>query len=430
MKKIILCCALLPLIGEARAAMPDSTRLIKIVQQTSATGLAGNPEKQMSYSTMGLADSMLADNNVREKIMRDIQQNLDRRNKAFDSTMLKLDNRVGKLDSLLRMTGSPRERLERLVERVQVLEEKQKAVEQNELNVYEANYQSAVINLASMDREIKPLILFHATKDFFNTLTETSNPFSYDDFRAGFEKFRVYIDKVKDHDATQKAVADVIDATGDVTLGVPIVGAYSQLMFSAMAGYVNSIGHGKRELKKEAENMFSVTAALSQFTTDRNLIENEWDGITGSLEEMQIYYDSTLDRNLRMLSIDRSEITNDFTRQSDASKRYLYLTTLRKKAGEYVRNMKAQDPKDWKENIYYQLMDVQNLKVHYGDITYRVKHHINKYSTLISKYKSNKEIGSHMSTLDDKLTQLKSTFDDAFEPTQYVHSASQMYKVL
>lgn len=382
------------------------------------------------HSCAGITDSTLTEKNVREKILNDIQENLDRKNKVLDSTIVKLDSRVSNLDSVIKITGNPRERIDKLVERVQVLEEKQKAIEQNEINVYEANYQSAIINLVSMDREIKPLILFHATKDFFNALTETCNPVNYEGFRVGFEKFREYIDKVKDHDATQKTIADIITATGNVSFGIPIVGAYSQLLFSSMAEYVNSIGHNKRELKKDAERMFSITTALSQFTTDKNLIENEWDGITESLEEMQVYYDSVINRNLRMMSICRGDMENEFSRQSDANKRYLYLTMLRKRASDYVLEMKGRDPKEWKEDIYYQLMDVQSIKVRYGDITYRIKHHINKYTGLIAKYKANQELGTHISGLDGKLGQLRSTFDDAFEPMQYVHAATQMYKVM
>lgn len=375
-------------------------------------------------------DSLLTEKNVREKILNDIQQNLDRKNKALDSTIIKLDDRVGRLDSVLKTTGNPKERIDRLVERVQVLEEKQKALEQNEINVYEANYQSAMINLVSMDREIKPLILFRTTKDFFNALTETGNPLNYEGFNAGFEKFRVYVDKTKDNNATLKAISEVIGASGGFTACIPIVGAYSQLLFSGMAEYVNSIGHKRRELKVEAEKMFAITTSLSQFTTDKNLVENEWDGITQSLEEMQVYYDSVINRNLRMVNMSRCDITNGFTRESDASRRYLYLSMLREKAAGYVMNMKKEYPKEWKENIYYQLMDVQSIKVRYGDITYRIVHHINKYSVLIDKYKSNKEIGAHVVKLNEKLGQLKSTFDETFEPTQYAHAATQMYKVM
>ena len=384
----------------------------------------------VSRCIAGETDSVLTEKNVREKILKDIQQNLDQKNKTLDSTIIRLDDRVGKLDSVLKLTGNPKERIDRLVERVQILEEKQKAIEQNEINVYEANYQSAMINLVSMDREIKPLILFRTTKDFFNSLTETSDPMNYDGFRKGFDKFRVYIDHTKDGSATIKAVSEVIGASGYLTAGVPIVGAYSQLMFSGMAEYVNSIGHKKREVKAEAQKMFAMAATLSQFTTDKNQIENEWDGITQSLEEMQVYYDTVINRNLRMVKLERNDVCNGFTKQSDANLRYNYLSLLREKAADYVLEMKKEHPKDWKENIYYQLMDVQAIKVRYGDITYRIVHHINKYSGLINKYKSNKDIGTNVLKLSDKLAQLKATFDDTFEPTQYAHSATRMYKVM
>ncbi len=377
-----------------------------------------------------VGDTTLTEKNVREKILNDIKLNLNTKNKAIDSTIINLDSRVGKLDSVIKVTGNPRERIDKLVERVQVLEEKQKAIEQNEINVYEANYQSAIINLVSMEREIKPLLLFHATKDFFSSLNETTNPFNYDGFRGGFDKFREYVDKIKDESATQKAISEFIGASGGVTADIPVVGAYSQLLFSGMADYINSIGHNKRELKEQAERMFSVTASLSQFTTEKNLIENEWEGISLSLGEMQGYYDTVVNRNLDMLGIDRDELTTEFTRQSDASKRYAYLTNLRQQAAQYVIDLKSQEPKDWKENIYYELMDVQSLKVKYGDITYRVKSHIDKYSKLINRFKSNKEIGAHVNALDSRLNQLKATFDDAFEPAQYVHAATQMYKVM
>jgi hypothetical protein len=378
----------------------------------------------------GVQDTSLTEKSVREKILGDIQQNLNVKNKIIDSTITKIDFRISMLDSAIRTTGNHKERIDKLVERVQILEEKQKALEQNEINVYEANYQSAVINLVSMDREIKPLILFHATKDFFNALTETSNPNNYEGFRAGFEKFRVYIDNTKETNATLKTISSIINATGNVSFGIPIVGAYSQLLFSGMADYVNSIGHKKRELKVEAEKMFAVTASLSQFVTDKNLVENEWDGITQSLEEMQGHYESVIDKNMGMLKMERKDLTCGYTRECDASKRYAYLTTLRQRAADYVLEKKKENPKDWKEDIYYQLMDVQSLKVRYGDITYRIKHHINKYDDLLAKYKNNKEIGVQVGKLEGKLNQLKATFDDTFEPIQYVHAATQMYKVL
>ena len=135
MKKVALACLLVCASVQLRAEGNDSTLAVKNVKPTDSVAIT--------------------EKNVREKILNDIQQNLDRKNKVLDSTITKLDGRVGKLDSVIKQTGNPKERIDKLVERVQVLEEKQKAIEQNEINVYEANYQSAIIKVQAIYRESK-----------------------------------------------------------------------------------------------------------------------------------------------------------------------------------------------------------------------------------------------------------------------------------
>jgi hypothetical protein len=49
---------------------------------------------------------------------------------------------------------------------------------------------------------------------------------------------------------------------------------------------------------------------------------------------------------------------------------------------------------------------------------------------IIMKYIMTVYIGVQVGRLDEKLNGLKATFDDTFEPIQYVHAATQMYKVL
>lgn len=389
--------------------------------------LAGLLSVSFAFATADVSDSAA---NVRERILSEIQQGFNSKTRTLDSTIARLNTKVADLDSLIKASANPKERMEKLVERVQIIEARQKAMEENELNVYEANYQSAVINLVSMDREIKPLLLFRATKDFFNTLTETTNPANYDGFQPAFDKFRAYVERSKEHNVMLQGVSDIISATGSLSFGIPLAGAYSQLLFSGMAHYVNNIGHRRREMRTQAEQMFAITTALGQFTTDKNMIENEWDGITSSLSELQVYYDSSLAVNLRMINIPGDELRVKFTRENDADKRYAYLSCLRQKALDYVATARKEHPKEWKEMIYYQLMDVQLLKSKYGDIACRIRRHIDKYDVLFARYKTNKYIGSHIAKLDQKLGQLKSTFDDTFEPNSYVHAAMQMYKVM
>ncbi len=376
------------------------------------------------------ADSSLNETKIKDKILADIQQNLDIKSRTFDSTILKLDTRIGKLDSTIKLSGNPKERIDKLVERVQILEQKQKAQEENELNVYEANYQSAIINLASMDREIKPLVLFQTTKDFFDALNETTNPSSYEGYNASFAKFKEYIDKIKDHDATAQAISDIVDISGGIAVHPPLTGSFAQLSISGMSKYINSIGHKKRDLKKESMRMFSITTKLCQFTADKNTIESEWESIIEALQGMEIRYDTVLNQNLAMLNIRRNDFVADFAKQSDANMRYTYLTTLRQNAADYVVKMKTANPKGWKENIYYQLTDVQSLKIKYGDVTLRISEHMDKYNSLVNKYKRDKDIGGEVAKLGLKLDHLKETFDNTFEPGEYAHTASRMYKVL
>lgn len=118
-------------------------------------------------------DSLKHEMNLRDKVLNDIQKSFDTRNKTLDSTVTTLDQRLSTLDRSISQSKNASEKADKLQERVQAVEEKQKAIEQNELNLFQANYQSAMVNLVSMDREIKPLLLFNSTKSFFNALSET-----------------------------------------------------------------------------------------------------------------------------------------------------------------------------------------------------------------------------------------------------------------
>lgn len=54
---------------------------------------------------------------------------------------------------------------------------------------------------------------------------------------------------------------------------------------------------------------------------------------------------------------------------------------------------------------------------------------ISKYNELIHKYRNDPEIGFKVQALEVKLNALSDTFDGAFEPTEYINSATRMYLV-
>ena len=178
-----------------------------------------------------------------------------------------------------------------------------------------------------------------------------------------------------------------------------------------------------------SQKMFLLTAKLSQFDYDKDLIEQQWEIITNDLGKLQIHYDTILNQNLALLKVSKEEYMRRFARQTDAEQRYQFLTELRKKGSALVTERKTADVKNWKQPIYYELMDVQSLKLRFGELTFDIRGIIGRYNDLVFKYKSDPEIGLKVQALGVKLDAMSDTFDEAFDPNEYINSATRMYLV-
>ncbi|MFL9482637.1 hypothetical protein ACI6Q2_07635 [Chitinophagaceae bacterium LWZ2-11] len=376
------------------------------------------------------ADSLSSEKNLREKILNDIKVNLDKKNATFDSTIIRINTRVDNLDSVIKTTTSVKEKADKLLERVRVLEDKQKALEENEVNIYQANYQSAIVNLVSMEREIKPLILFNSTRSFFTKLNEAGNPMNYGGYKEWFGKFNKYVKDNKSNESLLTISNNLITFAGSTTQYVPVVGPISSVLFASMSTYVTSLGKREKALREESEKMITLTMKVSQFDYDKGEVEHEWELITAELMSLQGLYTKSLNNNLAMLKVDTTAFKENFSNESDAERRYQYLTSIRQKASGYIRDEKNEMPKDWKGNVYNQMMVIQSLKMRFGQITFRINENISKYASLFNKYKNDPALGVKMSNLENNLNELKETFDKAFDPLDYINSATRMYKVM
>jgi hypothetical protein len=369
------------------------------------------------------------DKALKEKVLLEIQQSLDTRSKVIDATITRLDAKVNALDVSIHETKDAKEKADKLFQRVQALEDREKTLEENELNIYQANFQSAVVNLASMEREIKPLILFNATQDFYSKLNEASNPLSYAGYKEWFEGYKTYLKKNKKQESLLTLSSNLLTFAGNTTQYVPVVGPISSVLFASMSTYVTSIGKKDKTLREHSEKMVSLTMKVSQFSYDKGEIEHEWQLITAELQNLQDVYQKSLTGSLDVLKISDDDFTRDFSKESDAEKRYQYLTELRRKASEFVALQKGKNSKDWKASVYYRMMEVQSLKMRFGQLTFRISENLMRYSSLFKKYKEDEQIGARIVDLEAKLNALKDIFDKSFEPLDYVNSASRMYKV-
>ena len=405
----------------------NTTPLASTIRTTDTTPLASSTR---TADTTRVPDSSLAsDKNIRNKVLNDIQDNLDKKTKNIDQTLSRLDHKVDSLDIAIAASRDARDKVDKLLLRVQSLEKKQQAIEENELYVYQANYQSAIINLVSMDKEIKPLVLFNSAKSFFSTLSETTDPMKYPGYQDWYKKFYDYIQREKDREPSLNVLHDMVQITGNLTTAASITGPISQALFLGINSFINSLGSKKKELRDQSQKMFLLTAKLSQFDYDKDLVEQQWDIVTNELEKLQIHYDTILNQNLALLKVSPEDYNHQFSKETDAERRYLFLTGLRKSASLLVTNRKSADVKNWKQPIYYELMDVQSLKMRFGELTFDIRGIIGRYQELIKKYRNDPEIGIKVQGLEVKLNALSDTFDGAFDPTEYINSATRMYLV-
>ncbi|GAB3019973.1 hypothetical protein GCM10027051_26400 [Niabella terrae] len=383
----------------------------------------------ITVNCFGQIDSIKHEMTLRDKVLNDIQTSFSSKTQAIDSTVSQLDQRLSSLDKSIAASKDAKDKADKLQQRVIAVEEKQKAIEQNELNIFQANYQSAMVNLVSMDREIKPLLLFNSTKAFFNSLSETGNPMNYDGYTKWYNQYAAYVKDKKAESPVLTVTSNLLSFAGNFTKGAPVTGPITSALFSSMTTYIDNLGKKEKELKKQSEEMLTLTMKISQFNYDNDRIENEWESITTELQDLQKKFDKSLKENLAIIKTSPADFEANFSKENDAEKRYQYLTKLRDAAAKFVNSEKENNPKEWRQKAYIQMNDVQSLKQRFGQVTFRISQNLLKYKELFEKYKADPQLGGRIKDLEIKMKELQESFDKTFDPLEYINSANRMYKV-
>ncbi len=348
----------------------------------------------------------------------------------LDLRIRQIDNKLTNLDESIKNTNSATEKIEKLVERVQILEEKQSELDKNVLSVYKYNYSSAVLNLASMEREIKPLNLFNSSRDFYSALDNVSNPMNYEGYAAWFKEFEKYIEENKKDEARLAALSHIISVTGNLAEGTPFTGMFAGSLFEGIGSFINSLGRRDRDLREKSLKMFKLTTSVSQFTHDKDLIETEWNAIAKSLDELQELQGKAIEDNLvNMLGISKTDFKKHFTDETDAKKRTQYILDISKIAEDKIADERLKNPENWKQKYYNQMVSVQNLKIRFGTITFRILENLDKYKVLINKYKHDEYLKDKVAQLELKLNLVRNSFEATFNPQDYIKASNQMYIV-
>ncbi|GAA0194214.1 hypothetical protein GCM10009122_57510 [Fulvivirga kasyanovii] len=366
---------------------------------------------------------------IRNKVLEDIVKESSDTNSKLEKKIGELDQKIKDIDDALLSSKSEEETISKLRERIKILEEKEQAQRNQELSIYTANYQTAVINLVSMEKEIRPLELFAASRDFYDELNEVSNPMSYDGYKDWFTIFKKFVNEKKDKDATLEVTSKILNTVGDFTGSIGITGALSECLFDSIGKFIESLGSRDKKLRKQSVEMFNLTMILSQYANDKNLIESEWSTIETELSELKEVQKKNIAETLKSLSIDKNDFDQKFLQETNAIKSLNYLNKIKDLAKGKVESERKNNIDSWKDNIYLDMQTVQSLKIRFGQNTTHIFSNLKKYQDLVNKYKKDTSIGVKVISLEGKLSRLEKAFDQTFNPQKYISDASRMYKI-
>lgn len=367
---------------------------------------------------------------VTEQVLKELNRERSLLSQNLEFRIKEIDSKITNLDESIKNTNSASEKVEKLLERVKYLEERQEEIDKNTISVYKYNYSSAVLNLASMEREIKPLNLFNASREFYTTLDAVGNPMNYDGYQEWFGKFKKYIAEEQEDNARLAALNHMLEVTGDLAKGTPFTGMFAGSLFDGISSFIGSLNRRDKELREQSMDMLKLTTSISQFTHDKDLIETEWEGINKSLNELKELQNKAMEDNLvEILEIQKSNFTDNFTNETDAKKRTQYILDISKIAENRIVEERKENPENWKQEYHDQMLTVQNLKIRFGMLTFRILENLDKYEKLIQKYQNDPYLKNEMKNLKLKLDLVRNSFESTFNPQQYIQASNEMYIV-
>ncbi|MBT8319606.1 MAG: hypothetical protein KJP01_05695 [Gramella sp.] len=367
---------------------------------------------------------------VTEQVLKELNRERSLLSQNLEFRIKEIDSKITNLDESIKNTNSASEKVEKLLERVKYLEERQDEIDKNTVSVYKYNYSSAVLNLASMEREIKPLNLFNSSRDFYTTLDAVGNPMNYEGYQKWFGTFKEFIAKERENDARLEALNHMLEVTGDLAQGTPFTGVFAGSLFDGISQFIGSLNRRDKELKEQSMKMLKLTTSIAQFTHDKDLVETEWEAINKSLNELKELQNKALEENLvEILDIKKNEFTENFTNETDAKKRTQYILDISKIAENKIVEERKINPENWKQEYHDQMLAVQNLKIRFGMLTFRILENLDKYEKLIQKYQNDPLLKEEMRNLKLKLDLVRNSFESTFNPQDYIKASNEMYIV-
>ncbi|MDB4539113.1 hypothetical protein N9231_01735 [Saprospiraceae bacterium] len=358
---------------------------------------------------------------IEEQIISEyISKQRDSLKSIFNKEVEILEKQITKLDTELKEQLTPKEEITKLRNRISKVEAIQKKKDELSKGILIENYNSAILNILRLEKDIKPLELLNASREFHTSLEKVSNPLEYQEFKNWLTNFRNFLEKNKSKDVIIEMVSNLINPKGELNKTQASIFFSNSLIVLGIEKFIKNLGKKRIHLKNKSQKMLQLLIILNKFDHDKSRIFYAFEELNRELEALKKLRKQTLDEIIQTTDLKRHLMEENYLNQTNEKKVYAYWGRVQ----DHIFTIKEKLQKD---EVTHQMNTVQSLKIRFGELMFKYLENLDQYDRISKKYRDFNLID--FSELDANYKNLRSTFRDNFPAQKYINDAIRMYSV-
>lgn len=292
------------------------------------------------------------------------------------------------------------------------------------------NGQLALLELLSIQRDIKPAKLFLHTQSFYKGLGDISNVQNYPFFNQWKKEYRKWYSKNKGSEEIYTIINNSIKMISDTSNKIPVFGSVVQTITSGLSSIIERFGRREKKLKKLTPKFITLLNTISLFEQQKSIIDYEWKSIEKELNELNVENKKLLNSQLNYYGLEKSDFVANYMNTTLDKKRDQFKKKCIMMINDKVKSAELKKDKSWLGEIETYMYKVQAIRIRFGELTYKMQENLNRYNELIDTYNTNifpVEFKNKLVNLRSSLNQVRKTFNDSFKPQTYIEDSSTMY---
>ena len=295
------------------------------------------------------------------------------------------------------------------------------------------NGQLAFTELLSIQRDVQPADLFIASENFFTQLGTVSNLQNYPDFTAWKSEYDKWYARQKGTDRMLDFINQSLTLITDVSNKVPLYGSVVQTAVSGISTIVTGFGKKNAALTEKTPQMLTLLNFISQFESQKMLIDHEWKQINTELKQLQLENGKLVKEQLLYYGLDTNDYKRQFLSETLDSKRDNYKNACRQVITDKLNALDTMKgtARKWLPQVETYMYQVQSLRLRFGQLTARMFSNIGRYEELVAAYSDAQKFPAaftgNVRKLSALLSAVKSSFNTTFNPQKYIEDSAIMY---